>query len=68
MLEMQAHIEYQLELAKEKLVRECKDFNTIDAFRIMDRDGKSRVEPNELIKALNEIGAVYTQEEVVMFF
>lgn len=35
-----ALLEYQVELSRQSLIKECEDFNTIDAFRILDKQGK----------------------------
>lgn len=39
MMAKEVELEYDIELLKQKLVQECQDFNTIDAFRILDKDG-----------------------------
>ena len=40
MLAKSAELEFAVELARQRLVRECDDFNTIDAFRMIDTGAK----------------------------
>ena len=40
MMAYEVELEYDVELARQRLVKECPDFNTIDAFRILDREGQ----------------------------
>lgn len=42
-----------MENLKQKLVLECEDFNTIDAFRFIDQEGNGAVTPQEIIRFLN---------------
>jgi hypothetical protein len=53
------------------LVLECEDFNTIDAFRFLDKEGKGFIEPHELIISLRQDLNIDFQElenDVIMFF
>jgi hypothetical protein len=36
MMAKEVELEYEVELARQRLVQECPDFNTIDAFRVLD--------------------------------
>ena len=38
-LEHTAALKYEIELHKQKLVNECPEYNTIDAFRLIDVQG-----------------------------
>jgi len=52
-------------------VNECEDFNTIDAFRYLDKEGKGFIEPHELITSLRDelqIGSEELENDVIMFF
>jgi hypothetical protein len=37
MLKREVEIEFEVELLRHKLIEECPDFNTVDAFRFLDR-------------------------------
>ena len=47
-------LEYEIEMHKHKLVHECEDFNTIDAFRLIDYNGNGSVTADELTKFISE--------------
>lgn len=50
------------------MIRDCEEFNTIDAFRVIDYEAKGFVDPNELIKALNVIGVNFNDDDIILFF
>lgn len=45
-------MEFKVELTKQLLIKESEEFNTIDAFRILDNEGKGFIHPYELMKGL----------------
>lgn len=47
-----AQNEVQLELLRQRLVRECDDFNTVDAYRLLDKNAVCEVSPDELAQIL----------------
>lgn len=48
--------EVQLELLRQRLVRDCDDFNTVDAFRLLDKRAQCEVSKQELAEILlNEV-------------
>ena len=59
-----------LETLRQRLVRECPDFNTVDAFRLLDDQGSGEVSTKQLRKALsNEIKVSnYSEEKLALFF
>jgi len=64
-------MESELEGHKSKLVVEGEDFNTIDAFRLIDKNGNGAVSKNEIIDFLakevrDEIP--FSADEINMFF
>jgi len=46
-------IELELEMHKQKLANECKEYNTIDAFRLIDQRGQGAVTQQEIIEFIN---------------
>jgi hypothetical protein len=42
-----------LEKLKQKLVVDCPDLNTIDAFRLIDLSGKGSVDKKEILQFIN---------------
>lgn len=44
------------------------DFNMIDAFGILDEDGKGNLNPQELHVALRKLEIAATQEDCYLFF
>lgn len=53
---MIAKNEVQLELLRQRLVRDCDDFNTVDAFRLLDKRAQCEVSKQELAEILlNEV-------------
>lgn len=56
LLILMAKNEVQLELLRQRLVRDCSDFNTVDAFRLLDKEAQCEVSAQELAHILmNEI-------------
>ena len=53
-----AQSEMNLETLRQRLVREGKDFNTVDAFRLLDTNGSGEVSQKQLRGALIEELAV----------
>ena len=50
-------------------MRECPEFNTVDAFRLLDHKGTGEVSKEELMYSLeNDIGVDYTEAELDLFF
>lgn len=47
-LQILGDLVFRLEISRQKLVNDCKDFNTIDAFRILDTQGKGYLDFSEL--------------------
>ena len=45
-------LETDIEVKRQQLVAECADFNTIDAFRFLDRNGSGEVTFQDLFQAL----------------
>ena len=59
--------EKDLELQKINLsLRE--DFNLIDAFGILDEDGRGTMTPLELYSSLRELDVIMTQEDSCLLF
>jgi len=46
--------EVKLELLRQRLVRECDDFNTVDAFRLIDTGALCEVSVQDLVISLEE--------------
>eukprot|EP00347_Sterkiella_histriomuscorum_P009319 403341661 len=66
-----AELEFQVEQARQQLVANCEDFNTIDAFRYLDKQGQGFIDPHDLIQSLKtEIGIDYQtlEDDVIMIF
>ena len=40
-------------MQKQKLVKECPLYNTIDAFRLIDESGVGKVSPGDIVNFLN---------------
>jgi len=53
LFENMATLENLLETQKQKLVSQGKDYNTIDAFRLIDDDGKGKVEFQDLYEFID---------------
>ncbi len=52
-------LEYDVELKRQQLVSDSEDFNTIDAFRLLDIQGRGEVTLNDLKDILkNEVSKV----------
>jgi hypothetical protein len=49
-----AQHEMDLETWRQRLVREGLDFNTVDAFRLLDSEGKGELDLKKLKKGLTE--------------
>jgi len=47
-----AQNEVQLELLRQRLVRESSDFNTVDAYRLLDKNAECEVTQRDLAKCL----------------
>ena len=47
-----AQNEVQLELLRQRLVRESKDFNTVDAYRLLDKNAECEVSQRDLATCL----------------
>ena len=47
-----AENEVQLELIRQRLVRESKDFNTVDAYRLLDKHADCEVSKRDLANFL----------------
>ena len=61
--------ELEIEKLRQRLVRECPEFNTVDAFRLLDLQGNGEVNKEQLIDSLeNEIGVQFTEAEFDLFF
>lgn len=61
--------ELEIEKLRQRLVRECPEFNTVDAFRLLDADGTGEVSKEQLMQTLaQDIGAEYTEAEIDLFF
>lgn len=52
LLQTIARNEVALELIRQRLVRECEDFNTVDAFRMLDKRAQCEVNKKELVEIL----------------
>ena len=60
--------ELATEKLRQRLVRECPEFNTVDAFRLLDLQGNGEVNKEELISCLEgDVGAVFTDSEFDLF-
>jgi Ca2+-binding EF-hand superfamily protein len=52
-------LEYDVEMKRQQLVSDSEDFNTIDAFRLLDVNGRGEVTLNDLRDILkNQISKV----------
>ena len=61
--------ELEIEKLRQRLVRECPEFNTVDAFRLLDLQGNGEVNKEQLIDSLeNEIGVQFSEAEFDLFF
>lgn len=63
-------IELDMEIHKQKLVTECQEYNTIDAFRLIDQDGQGAVSQDEILLFLdNNFGdqIEYDYNEIELF-
>lgn len=59
----------QTEKLRQRLVRECPEFNTVDAFRLIDVNGRGEVDNRELKLAMQrDIRAECTDEDIDLFF
>jgi Ca2+-binding EF-hand superfamily protein len=57
-----------VEQLRQRLVRECPEFNAFDAFRFLDFDGRGEVTKEELMYALSEIVlANFSEQDVDLF-
>lgn len=65
-----AELENLVENHKQKLVNECKDYNTIDAFRLIDESGQGNVDQQDVINFLTQNFGdemEITQEDLYLF-
>ena len=61
--------ELEIEKLRQRLVRECQEFNTVDAFRLLDVHGSGEVSKEELMQSLaGDVGVDFTEQEVDLFF
>ena len=58
----------EIELARQKLIREGHDFNTVDAFRFIDLKGLGEVDPYDFCKFLKMINSGIEIPDIVLFF
>ena len=50
-------------------MRECPEFNTVDAFRLLDSEGTGEVSKDQMMKILSsEVGVDFTESEIDLFF
>ena len=68
MLKREVEIEYEIELLRQKLINECEEFNTVDAFRVMDKEGKGFIDALDLQRVLKTIDIHLSVEDVITFF
>lgn len=66
-LYIQAKEEMKIEELRMKLVKETKDFNTVDAFRLIDVTGKGRVNEHELKLGMEMQDLDFTIDEMLSF-
>ena len=58
-----------MELKRQKLVIECEEFTTIDAFRYIDQGGKGEITVDQLIRALKtDLDLDLDIDDMIMFF
>lgn len=50
-----AHNEVALELLRQRLVRECDEFNTVDAFRLLDVHAACSISKENIFRHLTEV-------------
>jgi hypothetical protein len=55
LLSLIAKNEVSLELLRQRLVRDCDDFNTVDAFRMMDKNASCELSKRELADFLTHV-------------
>lgn len=60
----------ELEMIRQRLVREGADFNTVDAFRQLDKDAKGEVDMQTLKQSLTQEIQIndFTPEKLALFF
>lgn len=64
-----AHNEMQTEKLRQRLVRECEEFNTVDAFRLIDLGGRGEIDCHELKMAIQrDIRAQFIDLDIELFF
>jgi hypothetical protein len=57
-----------IEQLRQRLVKECPEFNAVDAFRFLDANGRGEITREELIYGLQEvILANFNEEDVDLF-
>ena len=69
-MQWMGEIELDMEIHKQKLVTECQEYNTIDAFRLIDQDGQGAVSQDEILLFLdNNFGdqIEYDYAEIELF-
>ena len=68
-MQITSELEYELETHKQKLVNEGEDYNTIDAFRLIDLSGQGAVNQQEIFDFLlrNFANYKFTQHELDLF-
>ena len=63
-----AELENNLEMHKQNMVNQNEDFNTIDAFRLIDQEGEGVVSLNDLEDfVVNSLGIRYKQSDLTLF-
>lgn len=50
-----AHNEVALELLRQRLVRECDEFNTVDAFRLLDVNATCSISKEDIYCFFTEV-------------
>eukprot|EP00350_Pseudokeronopsis_sp_OXSARD2_P007479 CAMPEP_0170559232 /NCGR_PEP_ID=MMETSP0211-20121228/41147_1 /TAXON_ID=311385 /ORGANISM="Pseudokeronopsis sp., Strain OXSARD2" /LENGTH=138 /DNA_ID=CAMNT_0010872013 /DNA_START=1254 /DNA_END=1667 /DNA_ORIENTATION=- len=63
-----AKLELKVEESRQSLVKQSDEFNTIDAFRVLDKKAKGFIDAPELMKGLRTIGVDYDEDDVILFF
>ncbi len=64
-----AEYEFEVEMKRQRLVAECEDFNTIDAFRYIDKAGQGEIQCHILLNSLlEEIGIECEEDNLILFF
>lgn len=53
---------------KIKLVNNSPEFNTVDAFRFFDTDGKGFISAQQLVQGLQNIGVYFEDIDIDLFF